>query len=175
MWIAIKLLNFQVKQDSLYLERMIQTSHITGDMIDMLLDFVVSSPVHKDEFDPLRLREILKLLRVFKSTTLEKVNDFFEDFFGLITALRLSRESLKKLLLENSENREILKKWALIAKKGKEFYESDEAKFIHALFHKCLIEPLENKAEDVLTVKLIFEFVDFLTFFLSGEYDPSMR
>lgn len=146
MWIAMKLLNYQVKQDPTYIERMMKARLITEEMTERIIEFMINSTVQKNENDPLKLIEVLKFLRVLRScsSSIGKFQDFYEDFFGLITALRLSRESLKKLLLANAENRDVLKKWALIARKSKDFYDSDEAKFIHILFHKCLINPLQS-------------------------------
>ena len=46
------------------------------------------------------------------------------------------------MLLDNQENTDLLKKWAMIAKRGKEFYYSDEAQFFHILYHKCFTEIL---------------------------------
>ncbi len=46
----------------------------------------------------------------------------------------------------------------MIAKRGKEFYDSDEAKFFHSLIDKCLIKPLQS-SESSNTPALFLRFL----------------
>ena len=60
-----------------------------------------------------------------------------------------------------------------MAKKGKAFYESNEAKFFHQMFSKCFIEIVNKKDYTKEEVKLCLRYLDLINLYLSSNKEKS--
>ena len=69
----------------------------------------------------------------------------------------------------------LLKQWALMAKKGKEYYNSDESLFFHSLVAKCFIQILAKPSPEAIDLKLCLGFLDFLNYYLSSSAASKRR
>ena len=69
----------------------------------------------------------------------------------------------------------LLKKWAMIAKKSKDFYDSDESTFFHSLYYKSLTLQLSKEDIDAESVKVTLVFLDFINFYLSSTRDKQRQ
>ncbi|CDW79687.1 dead helicases superfamily protein [Stylonychia lemnae] len=88
----------------------------------------------------------------------------------------MSRITIKRMLLDNQDNTDVLKKWAMIAKRGKDFFQSDEAKFFDCLYQRCFSSILQKheKVQDY-QINIALKFLDFLNLYLSSTQDSQLK
>eukprot|EP00347_Sterkiella_histriomuscorum_P016262 403353867 len=193
IWLSIKLLNKHVKRQSNFIQvlqnqdtlnineakdqpssNQLWNQEVQDQLILRIIQIVndpkplqqTSSNVYYQ-----KLNEALKYLQILKAN--DQVNscasNFYGEFFGILMTMRMSKVSIKHMLLDNQTNHLLLKKWAMLAKRGKDFYDNDETKFFQSLYRKCLSEVLtSSQTPTPQQLKISLNFLDFLNFYLSS-------
>ena len=121
------------------------------------------------------IEHVLNFLTLLRAVDLsETAGNFFDDhFLGLPMCLRLSATSIKRLLMDHSDDAQLLKTWALLAKRAKDYYGSDECRFFHVLFDLCFASQLtKNTPESTLNC---VRYLDLLNITLSSARDERTR
>lgn len=144
--VTIWVLNFHLKDKPsmiLYLHR---ERMLTGEGLSLFLQNVVAL-VLSDKLSHDDLRHVVKFLTYISQARHESeaVKNFWQDYVGLPMCLKLSKESIKRLLIDNQENAEMFQQWALLAKQAADHFGTDECLFMHSLLDQCFINILKSK------------------------------
>jgi hypothetical protein len=121
------------------------------------------------------IEHVLSFLTLIRAVDLSETGgNFFDDHFqGLPLCLRLSATSIKRLLLDHSDDAQLLKTWALLAKRAKDYYASDECRFFHVLFELCFASQLTKNTPEA-TLNCV-RYLDLLNITLSSARDERTR
>lgn len=72
--------------------------------------------------------------------------------------------------MDNADDTQLLKTWAVLAKKAKDYYVSDECRTFHLMFDICFAQPLSH--QDFL---LPIKYLDLLNTIMSGVKEERVR
>jgi hypothetical protein len=87
----------------------------------------------------------------------------------------MSVQSIKRLLLDNSDDTAFFKNWALLAKKAKAYYQSPECRFFHALFESVMKETLSDDDSEKPELHILIAFLDLCNSILASASEGSTR
>ena len=87
----------------------------------------------------------------------------------------MAAPSIKRFLLDQQEDVALLKQWAMLAKKAKDFFESNECKLLHALFDSCFTKALFSADAKEQNPKIAIRFLDLLNTLLATSTSSDER
>ena len=122
--------------------------------------------------------EAVKFLTLLRGTSnSEQVSNFFDDYFlGLTQCLRMTSMTIKRLLLDGQDDSTLLRQWALMAKRAKDFYLSSECRLFHELFDSCFTKALfQTNESDISEPELVIRYLDLLNCLLSTSSNQQTR
>ena len=125
--------------------RVSKGAQVREEILERIFDKIVSTVCEsRESIKSSFLESILIFLTLIRATDLtEASTNFFDDhFLGLPMCLRFSATTIKRLLLDHSDDAQLLKTWAVLAKRAKDYYESEECRFFHNLYELCFASKL---------------------------------
>lgn len=117
------------------------SEYLTPALTESLLD-LVSEHLLLSVTDQSFLATAVTFLTLARATQKSSADFFADHFFGLPQCLRMTAPSIKRLLLDHQEDTALLKQWAVLAKKAKEYFESGECRLLHVLVESCFTKAL---------------------------------